>query len=755
MSNKSRLAFLVSIILACSSFSSCAIKKEDAELTTLRDLNAIEDDTVVKDTGLSASEKEAAVYAQVSNRTLLNLNDLEKVSDEDIQAIMSYMDNVNQQLTGSILPSDGVISQAYTDYLLTLFEKSPYYWQRSKMTVCGMDSASRSVIVDVTYKTIDFAKDIMPVSGLPKGAPQYDTLAKVRYSHWLDVLQFKYGALGWGIDDDSDKVPDYIDTQSPEYGVYLGKLNAFKEAYGEPSDIFASQINAEPTELVYATGNQRTFSGLVDSDLEKNGGEITIRYVLVPRYSMGINRGYTCKYMYLLKYEIDDTEYVSKERVDPELTGSIEETIEETLTSYFTALDEDNFSGLYRLSNNFGAIDGYYEDYFSTTYRKHGSITFTVVDLTGTRVDCLVTVSEKERPRGTEMSLPIYNSTYRVVMDLDTSSSILKVSDITLLSMVLKGEPALNADWVKTTGFNSNITLTSSDKKSIEDLVANFGVLQLAQNTKGTDFSGAVDTSISDNQMAKLKSSMLSVSGDKKVVWLTSYTQGTGNYASVRCRELVNKDGRIKELTTVYDFLNIGGEWKISGYTIESNVQLSTGDIVTKNALCVCTAKEVEEMTYTSTISDSDLSTSAGEIATNAVSTDFEDGLPTLKNGDLTVHALVVDEITDNDVEDYLGREDVLVELNDWTGKSFADGSEAMDYVLSLGSSSAIITAYKEIILTMRNSEGGFIPDDEANTVISDKRDLLRNLLYIPPKEDSKASDKTSSKGKDSESKAE
>ena len=708
---KKSLALLVSFTLVCGSFTSCSAKKEDVELSNLRSLEAIEDETTVKDTGLSASEKEAAIYAQVANRTLLNLSDLDKVSDEDMQAITSYMDSVNQQLIGNILPSDGIIKQEYTDYLLTLFEKSPYYWQRTKMSICGMDSASRSVIVDVTYNTINFNKEVMPESSLALGTPQYDTLAKVRYSHWLDVLQYKYGTLGWGMEDDPNNVPDYIDTQSQEYGVYLGKLEAFKSAYGEPEAIFTSQNDATPTELVYSTGNQKTYPGLVDSDLERKDSEMTIRFVLVPEYAMGINRGYSCKYMYLLKYANSDTEFINKTQVDPELTGSIEETIEETLVSYFTALDEDNFNGLYRLSNNFGAIDCYYKDYFNSTYRKHGSITFTVVDLTGTRVDCLVTVSEKERPKGTEMALPIYNSTYRVVLDLDAVSNLLKISDITLLDMTLRGEPALNADWVKTTGFNSNITLTSTDK-----------------------------------------SSMVSVSGDKKVVWLTSYTQGTDNYASVRCRELVSKDGKLKELTTVYDFLNVGGDWKISNYTIESSIQLTSGELVSSNALCVCTAKEVEELTHTFDMSLVDSFTTDDETVTNAVVTDFSDDMPVLKSGNSSVHAFVLEEITDNDVEDYLGTSEALNDIKSWTGESFEDGVAAMDYVVGLGTSDAIITAYKEIILTTRNNANGFVSDADADRVITEKKSLLYSLLYVPPKEESKPDSNSSNKGSENES---
>ena len=58
-----------------------------------------------------------------------------------------------------MVSDESVVDTYMTDYLLAFFEKTPNYWQRCKTIIRGIDPNSRSIIVDVQYKTIDFAKE--------------------------------------------------------------------------------------------------------------------------------------------------------------------------------------------------------------------------------------------------------------------------------------------------------------------------------------------------------------------------------------------------------------------------------------------------------------------------------------------------------------------------------------------------------------------------------------------------------------------
>ena len=66
-------------------------------------------------------------------------------------------------------------------YLLAFFEKTPYYWQRTNLTVRGVDAESGAIITDVTYKTIDFDKEVRIDSGLVLGEPNYNTKEEAFY----------------------------------------------------------------------------------------------------------------------------------------------------------------------------------------------------------------------------------------------------------------------------------------------------------------------------------------------------------------------------------------------------------------------------------------------------------------------------------------------------------------------------------------------------------------------------------------------
>ena len=199
----------------------------NSDIAKLNNLQALNSESTVNSYSLTTSEKEEAVYAKVVARQLLDLTTLDACTDNEKQQVLQFMNSVDSQLCGQLNSKDGVIDEAYTNYLLMEFEKTPYYWQRSSTTIRGIDAKSRSIVVDVTYKTINFKKDIQEASFLVRGEPNYNQKMQVRYSRWMQILDGKYKNSN-------------VNWQS--------QYKKFEEVYGNPEDIFNTQRNLTLTE---------------------------------------------------------------------------------------------------------------------------------------------------------------------------------------------------------------------------------------------------------------------------------------------------------------------------------------------------------------------------------------------------------------------------------------------------------------------------------------------------------------------------
>lgn len=626
---------LVSIGLIVASFAmtltGCS-GDEIAQLNSLPSLNAEADENV--NYNMSLGEKQSLIYAQVSERQLLDLSMLDDCSDEEIQQVKTYMDTVDSQLTGQTAVDDGVIDVCFTDYLLAEFEKTPYYWQRTKTAIRGVDSASRSIVVDVTYNTIDSTKDVIEDSFIVQGEPDYDKKMKVRNDKWSRVL----ASIG-----------------DPDYDAIY---NEFATIYGDPVKIIDSQRNLGLTEQVFETGNQRTYNGVIDNAFDKQGATMTVRYVLVPNYVLGVNLGLTCKHMYVTNYEILNDTTVDMELFKDDGYATITDNVTQLMNSYFKCIDENDMDGLYKLTKDFKTLDKYYADMFDTTYLKHNNFSISLFDIEGTKVSAGIKVSSKVRAKGSNMTMPNYTDRYYVEFELVDDT--LQVTNMTLLSRKLEGEPVIDTAEAGSEGFVASIDLSNDDKKDIEKLICDFSSLQLLGDTTSDDFGKVVDLSVSDEKLAKTKEDMESIGGTKKVVWLQTYQQGTSNYASVKCRELFQQeDNSIAEATVNYEFISKGDRWYIYSYNILSSVKLDTTNLSTSNSLCYVTPGKVEQYTsqIVSTESDTD-NNEKDEEASDGVVFEHEVSAPVLKNGseEEGLVKMTEDTITDDDVKNTLDK---------------------------------------------------------------------------------------------------
>jgi hypothetical protein len=576
-------AAMVVSLTGCGSSNSVSVKE-------LESLEASEQESTVKAVQLSTVDKESLIYEQVSDRSLLDLTTLAACDSSYVTAIEQFMNTVNDQVTGAVDTENGVISENLVNYMLFEMEKTPYYWCRTGMVIRGMDANSRNVVVDVTYSTnTGVAKPVKMDSFIIRGEDNYDTKMQVRNERWNNYLDTKYDSKTGLISDDNS---------------YQALYDEFVRNYGDVDDIMDAQENTSLAEKVFETGIVDTYSCMTDMPYEQStGGEMTFRYVLSPKYTLGINLGWECTHMYLTSYKLaaDPTEGMTV------YTGTdldtVSDSLDDLMNSYYKAIEEDNHKGLYSLVADYQKYDKYFEDYFNYTYKKNNNYTISLFSVEGTTMTFGVTLSRKVRAKDSNMTLPLYTERYLYTAQLIGDK--LQITNETLLSSTIEGEPAITVEDADTSGFSSSITLTTADKQSIEKVISEFGVVQLSGKYTSDAFGKVVDTSLASNVIDEIETNMESGKGDKKVVWLNSYLQGTTNYASVLCKELTQlSDGSILEREVTYELLYKGDQWYVSDYLVTSTNKLDTTELTTKNALCICTAKEVTD--FTSQVGDSE-----------------------------------------------------------------------------------------------------------------------------------------------------
>lgn len=604
------LVSALSSLVLITSLTGCA--GDMGELQALRSLEANYTTTAnTTNYKMSYTEQQQMIYAQVSDRKLLDLSTLSPCTDNEIQQVTNYMNTVDNILIGQAEPNEDTIDPCFTNYLLAQFEQTPYYWQRTRTIIRGVDDTSKAVIVDVTYNTIGFEKDVKDDSHITKGDPDYDRKMEVRYTRYINILDALYR------NNDVGKL-------SAE-----AALNEFESVYGDIDDIYNEQRNLTLTEDIFETGNQRTYTGLINNSREDNTGTMTVRYVLVPKFVLGINLGIECKHMYVTDYRInnDFTEGLSTFNLDGYQEAA--NSVYAKLYSFFTCIDESDYQGLYKLCDNFSALDKYYADMFETTYSKHENITLSIFDITGTHITCAVKAPSRIRARGSNMTYPSYDDRY--YFEIDLVDDELKIKECILLSRTLTGEPDIITGEADLAGFVSLIELDNEDKLAIEKLLCDFGTLQLNSDALSNAFSEVVDISIPQSDLSTLKSNMMSLNGKQKSVFLVNYQQGTSNYASVKCREQYQQeDNSIVEAEVTYDFLFVGGQWKISGYTINGSGRLDTTNLSTVGALCLLEPGKV--VSYTSQVKGTQ-SVDVDSLTDVSVTFEHKEYTPQLKTG--------------------------------------------------------------------------------------------------------------------------
>ena len=451
----------------------------DSEIEQLKSISALESESDVQTMQLSKDDTDSMIYASVSDRTLLDLTTLDKLPDDMLGQVNKYIQGINDNING-VTGSSGYLSDSFTNYLLFEFEKTPYKWKENSYEIKGMDASSRSIVVDVTYVTTNETKPVKADSTIIKGEPDYSTKMQARFTHWVDVLNAKYGKrTNTGVD-------------------YNSMYSQFVNTYGDPQEIIAAQRGKQLKDYLNSDGGLNTYNCEVQPQASQSGAKMTVRYILVPKYAMGVDLGLSCKHMYVTDYTIASDPTDSMKVMTAEGNSVINDNIDKLFHSYYTAIDENNHDGLYSLTKDYQKWDKYYSDMFDTAYTKTGGYTISLFDVTGTTITCGVTRSRKIRAQGSEMTYPTY--TERYLYKLELVDDKLQVSEETLLSSKISGEPTIEAKKAQTSGFSSQVSLSSDDKKQIENVLGNLGVLQVNNDTSSEKFGDTVDLSIGNSE---------------------------------------------------------------------------------------------------------------------------------------------------------------------------------------------------------------------------------------------------------------
>lgn len=134
----------------------------------------------------SADTRENTVYQYITDTVTIDTSNLVAVTDAEKLDLQAGIEEVNNAL---ISGDTTYVDAALLNYMLWEFAATPYNWEYADYSIKGIDAATRLYFVDVTYKTKNTEKEIIPDSLIVRGAPDEETLKAKRYSDYITWLQ--------------------------------------------------------------------------------------------------------------------------------------------------------------------------------------------------------------------------------------------------------------------------------------------------------------------------------------------------------------------------------------------------------------------------------------------------------------------------------------------------------------------------------------------------------------------------------------
>lgn len=525
---------------------------------------------------MTQSEKEGAIYKAVADRITVDKAKLLKVQESDFTKIKNLISKINKDLSKG---TDEYLKQEYVNYLLNNFTQTPYKWKQSEIVPVGYDASSKLYFVDVTYKTKDTMKMVVPKTKVPNGNPEGDALKKKRYEDYVMYLT----ALNNNAENSGQLLKD------------------FKKVWGDPDKIRQEQ---QGESLMVRTNKiakndkdigNLTYSGVIKNPNFTSGGTMTVRYVLKYKYNLGEETDLDIHSLYIKNYELDNKEAIlEKFKSDNEgLVGTevLKPFIDKLILSYNKATEESNDVGLFQLFKDYADVDKYYNDLYLYSYMNTSGYKFEVLNRQGTTVNVLVSAVEHKRSKGANTSMPTYDTEYIMTLKLDADDKI-KVDSINTLSSKLVGEPISvikDVSGVSDLIQYSGDSFTKTNKAEVEKVVKKFSKVVFNGDTNTKDFASLIDTGISDTNISKITKQITSLQDNKRgATYIVSWNTKTNIFVSLTLREVfeTGTEGFLDTEATI-DLINRDGVWKVSNYTRTLNIKTNDSQINEKNAIAV------------------------------------------------------------------------------------------------------------------------------------------------------------------------
>lgn len=539
---------------------------------------------------MSQDEKDGMVYQVVSDSILVDSSKLVKVESNDLTRMNGLLNGVNRVVMGdkSAVKEDGslFIKEDYANYLLMEFARTPYQWKQVDVVPVGFDPASRLYFADVTYKTTNKYKEVIPSSKIATGSPDEETMKQSRYTDYLYYLT----GLQNGAEDSAET------------------LSTFTSRWGPLEAIFEEQQGTSLLERVQARNTDGlgslTYSGLIQDSTMNVGAEMTFRYVFKYKYNLGEETDLEIDSLYLKGYKTDNkSKYLDEDNKIIQPSESVQSVevlkpfVDKLVLSYHKSVEESNNIGLYQLFSDYAGVDKYYEDINRYTYNSIDGYNFSIVDRKGTDLKVVVNRINKVRAKGAEMSLPTYDETllYNLVLSNDDK---IKIKSVHLLDSRLVGEPLSvikNVSGVSEIIQYSGDSFTDDNRLKIEDTLRKFANVVYTAKVDTKEFGEVVDVGVSQATLQKMTDLITAVPDtDRKVNYVVSWDTKTNVFASVTIREIFEKADQNLDTESVVDLVNRDGEWSVVNYTRKLSIKTGATTLDTKNALSEDSSKGIK-----------------------------------------------------------------------------------------------------------------------------------------------------------------
>lgn len=585
----------------------------------------------------SQSDIENTVYQYVSDSIMVDTSNLVSVTDGDMEdqvsAINNIIENINKGLATGEVP-DG-FDETMMNYMLLKFSNTPYNWNVTNVDIKGMDAQTRLFFVDVTYKTNSSQKELIPDSIIVKGSENEEELLKTRYTDYMIWINDQIeGSDSWAkkmqkdrsnmeamqILLDSKKNKEVMDGYEADvsvdektdqeiideaYGTYVGEdgtvysgVPTWEDKWGNLQDIFDTQNNLNLLDRVArASSNDKdigvvTYPGLTEVAAD-HGAEMTFRFVLKNTYNIGLENSMKVQSVYLYNYQLDDEDsLIAKYTTDTVLNGDVlAPYIERTIKSFRKSIDESNHIGLNKLCLTYAKYDTYISNLNDYAYTNSGGFNYEIIGRKGNELAVIVNQRNKERAKGTYMTMPTYMEKVLMKVKLCEDDTI-KIVSFTTLKSDLVGEPLSVIRDV--TGISEKIAYTADDftvsnQAAVEEVIKNFTLAQLQYNgVADSTFWDVVDIGVSATEKQKmydLFQAVKDIGATKSTVWLTGYESKSNLYVTCKLREVYEGTEENYDTESTLGIFYRDGGWKVISYSRNLAVKTQKGAVKTTNCL--------------------------------------------------------------------------------------------------------------------------------------------------------------------------